>query len=73
MKDEDLLEEIKNPFTYNEVVHGTYYDVVELILKGGLNRMNRNHIRINYTLINIDFAIGKPGSNGVISGMRSSC
>mmetsp|Transcript_21258 Transcript_21258/g.20409 ORF Transcript_21258/g.20409 Transcript_21258/m.20409 type:complete len:114 (+) Transcript_21258:399-740(+) len=33
-------------------------------MKTGLNRMARNHIHL---------AIGRPGKNGVISGMRSSC
>ena len=28
---------------------------------------------INYWLIEIDFAVGYPGENGVISGMRTSC
>mmetsp|Transcript_12149 Transcript_12149/g.8483 ORF Transcript_12149/g.8483 Transcript_12149/m.8483 type:complete len:118 (-) Transcript_12149:640-993(-) len=33
-------------------------------MKGGLNKMARNHIHM---------AIGLPKQNGVISGMRSSC
>jgi RNA:NAD 2'-phosphotransferase (TPT1/KptA family) len=40
-----LLEAIKNPFEFEEIVHGTTYSVVEPILKTGLNRMARNHIR----------------------------
>mmetsp|Transcript_29964 Transcript_29964/g.40551 ORF Transcript_29964/g.40551 Transcript_29964/m.40551 type:complete len:117 (+) Transcript_29964:438-788(+) len=33
-------------------------------MKGGLNKMARNHVHM---------AIGLPKSNGVISGMRASC
>ena len=64
VEDDLLLEKIVNPFTYNEIVHGTYYEPMPLILKGGLNRMARNHMH---------FALGTPGKTGVISGMRSSC
>lgn len=44
-------------------------------MKTGLNRMSRNHIRNYKTIDNciIDMAIGMPGKNGVISGMRASC
>ena len=45
-------------------MHGTYYEPMPLILKGGLNKMARNHMH---------FALGTPGKAGVISGMRSSC
>jgi 2'-phosphotransferase len=45
------------------VVHGTYYSAWTAIQKEGLKRMNRQHIH---------FAIGRPGQNGVISGMRTS-
>jgi len=38
--------------------------VIELIMSTGLNRMARNHIHM---------AIGMPGKNGLISGMRTSC
>ena len=65
-----LLEQIstsisdkENVFNFTEVVHGTYRDVLDLIMASGLCRMLRNHIH---------FAIGLPGKNGVISGMRSS-
>ena len=61
---EELLKEITNPFEYTEIVHGTYYDPLPLIMQGGLNKRGRNHVH---------FAIGTPGKNGVISGMRSSC
>jgi 2'-phosphotransferase len=33
-------------------------------MKGGLNKMARNHVHL---------AAGLPGKDGVISGMRSSC
>ena len=64
VESEALLTKITNPFKYSEIVHGTYYEVLDLILKGGLNRMARNHVH---------FAIGYPGSSGLISGMRGSC
>jgi len=51
-------------FDFNEVVHGTYSNVIELITKSGLNKMARNEIHL---------AVGKPGKEGVISGMRGSC
>jgi len=44
-------------------VHGTYFEPLLLIKKGGLNKMARNHVHL---------AVGYPGS-GVISGMRGSC
>ncbi|KAG0242559.1 hypothetical protein BGW41_003917 [Actinomortierella wolfii] len=44
-------------------VHGTNMAAWELIEKEGLKRMNRNHIHM---------AVGLPGENGVISGMRTS-
>ena len=53
----------ENLFNFTEVVHGTYKHVYELIINSGLCRMARN---------NVHFAIGLPGKNGVISGMRSS-
>ena len=64
VKTEELLDFIKNPFQYSEVVHGTYFEPMPLIMKGGLNRMGRNHVHL---------AIGTPGKDGVISGMRTSC
>ena len=64
VKTEDLLTKISDPFAFAEIVHGTYLEPLPLIMKGGLNRMARNHIHM---------AIGKPGKNGVISGMRASC
>ena len=59
-----MLEPIKNPFQYSQVIHGTYFEPLPLIMKGGLNRMARNHVHL---------AIGLPDNKGVISGMRSSC
>ena len=64
VKTEVLLNRITNPFQYCEVVHGTYYEPLPLIMKGGVNKMKRNHAH---------FAIGYPGSDGLISGMRASC
>lgn len=63
VKAENLLDKIENPFQYCEVLHGTYLEPLPLIMKGGLNRMARNHVHM---------AVGMP-SQGVISGMRSSC
>jgi 2'-phosphotransferase len=57
------LTKIEDPFKYVYVVHGTYKEPLPLILKGGLNKMARNHVHM---------AIGM-GKNGVISGMRASC
>lgn len=46
------------------VLHGAYCKSLDVIKKEGLCRMTRQHIH---------FAVGLPGENGVISGMRSSC
>ena len=64
IENKELLEVITNPFIYNEIVHGTYYEPMPLIMEGGLNRMKRNHMH---------FALGTPGKAGVISGMRATC
>ena len=64
VKTEDLLEKVRDPFQFDEVVHGTYYEPMPLIMEGGLNKMARNHIHL---------AVGTPGKNGVISGMRATC
>jgi len=58
-----LLDIVKNPFEFSEVIHGTYYEPLDLIMKHGLNRMARNHIHM---------AVGWPGAE-VISGMRGNC
>ena len=64
INDEELLTEIKDPFKYEEVIHGTYLNCIEAIMKTGLNKMARNHVHM---------ALGLPGKNGVVSGMRASC
>lgn len=53
-----------NVFQFHEVIHGTYKDVMEPIMKTGLCRMART---------NIHMGIGLPGKDGVISGMRFNC
>ena len=63
VKTEELLTQIKNPFEFNQIIHGTYKDPLPMIMQSGLNRMGRNHMHL---------AIGLPG-DGVISGMRASC
>ena len=32
VKTDDLLEQIKNPFQYGQVIHGTYFEPLPLIL-----------------------------------------
>ena len=64
VKTEDLLKPLTNPFKYCEVVHGTYNEPMLVIMESGLNKMSRNHVH---------FAIGYPGRDGLISGMRASC
>ena len=49
---------------YAQVVHGSYYESKDVIMRDGLCRMKRN---------NIHMAIGLPDSNEVISGMRKGC
>ncbi|GAB1601401.1 uncharacterized protein LOC115217608 [Argonauta hians] len=58
------LREIVDPYEFADVIHGTYYQSWQYIQTEGLKTMERNHIH---------FAIGLPGKQGVISGMRSSC
>lgn len=60
LNDDLLLEEIKQPIG---CFHGTNIGVVGLIMKNGLSRMSRSHIH---------FAVGLPGDEEVISGMRKS-
>ena len=57
-------EDSNSVYSYKHVVHGTSTKVLDLILQDGLCRMARNHIHM---------AIGLPGCDGVISGMRYSC
>lgn len=72
VKDEDLLVPITanfkdeyNVFNFDKgVVHGTQSDVLKFVMDTGLCRMARNHVHM---------AIGLPGEDGVISGMRNSC
>lgn len=60
VKDEELLEPLKptiddegfNCFMFPQVIHGTYYDPLKLILENGLCRMTRNGVHM---------AIGLPG------------
>ncbi|KAK2567551.1 tRNA 2'-phosphotransferase 1 [Acropora cervicornis] len=58
------LELITDHTKAPKVIHGTYRDCWEQIEVQGLSRMKRNHIH---------FAIGEPGEDGVISGIRGSC
>ena len=71
VKDEELLtlisenkEDANSVYLYSQVVHGTTRKVLNPIMEQGLCKMARN---------NIHMAIGLPGKNGVISGMRNSC
>jgi len=57
------LEEITDPDEAPKVVHGTNFKAWNDIQKTGLSRMKRNHIH---------FSAGELGTDGVISGMRSS-
>ena len=57
------MEEITDPNEAPKVIHGTYFKAWNQIQQSGLNKMKRNHIH---------FAAGEPGSEEVISGMRSS-
>ena len=59
-----LLTKINDSSTIPICVHGTYFKAWKNIKTSGLSRMNRN---------NIHMAVGIPGDDGVISGMRSSC
>jgi len=62
--DESIYETIKDPNEIPFIVHGTDKKAWGFIMTQGLNRMARTHIH---------FAIGLPGENQVISGMRVSC
>merc|ERR1719436_538464 len=65
VQDSKLLELILSSADIPYCVHGTYLFAWEQILDtGGLSRMTRNHIH---------FAPRPPGSDMVISGMRSDC
>ncbi|KAF9994063.1 tRNA 2'-phosphotransferase 1 [Entomortierella chlamydospora] len=58
------FEEIVDPSLIPVAVHGTMHSKWNLISSQGLSKMARNHIHM---------AVGLPGANGVISGMRNSC
>ncbi|KAF9290355.1 tRNA 2'-phosphotransferase 1 [Mortierella alpina] len=58
------LEEITDASQLPIVIHGTMLSKWPLIAEKGLSKMNRNHIHM---------AVGLPGADGVISGMRNSC
>ncbi|XP_052270003.1 uncharacterized protein LOC127871281 isoform X2 [Dreissena polymorpha] len=65
MQVDDLdLKPLLSPDNVPCAIHGTYYESWEAIKRTGLSRMQRNHIHM---------AMGEPGREGVISGMRSSC
>ena len=57
-----VMEEITSADKVTKVIHGTNFKAWNEIQKTGLSRMKRNHIH---------FAVGEPGSEGVISGMRA--
>ncbi|CAM6098051.1 unnamed protein product [Calypogeia fissa] len=64
VKAEGLLKRIVSADEVADCVHGTYRRHLNSIFTEGLKRMGRNHVH---------FASGVPGSEDVISGMRSSC
>ncbi|KAG0264831.1 hypothetical protein BG011_005954 [Mortierella polycephala] len=57
-------EEITDATQLPLVIHGTMFSKWSLIGEQGLSKMNRNHIHM---------AVGLPGEDGVISGMRMRC
>ena len=61
-----MLELLKkeNPILKKTIVHGTFLKFWPMIEKGGLKTMSRNHVHM---------AVGYPGDEGVISGMRAVC
>ncbi|XP_076368072.1 tRNA 2'-phosphotransferase [Tachypleus tridentatus] len=62
--EEGLLVALKPEDCPDMIVHGTYFKNWPEIKVDGVSRMKRNHIH---------FAVGLPGENGVISGMRKNC
>lgn len=48
VKNEEALDLITNIFNYPTIIHGTYYEAWKLIEKSGLNKMNRNAIRMAF-------------------------
>jgi len=64
---------LTDPNKHPLVVHGTYAIYWKSILKNGLSKMNRNHIRMHIKF-SIDFTTAYSGKKGeVLSGMRKSC
>jgi len=61
---EQLLTKINDSTSVPICIHGTYFKAWESIKTRGLNKMKRNHIHM---------AIGIPGDDEVISGIRSNC
>lgn len=61
LDDDLMMERIKNPFPI--CVHGTTKKAIKEIEQNGLKPMGRKHIH---------FAVGLPGDDNVISGMRQS-
>ncbi|KAJ7555348.1 hypothetical protein O6H91_05G033100 [Diphasiastrum complanatum] len=59
-----LLKPIESAAEIQVCVHGTYKRFLSSILETGLRTMDRKHIH---------FAMGLPGEDGVISGMRKTC
>ncbi|KAI8056170.1 KptA family-domain-containing protein [Syncephalis plumigaleata] len=57
------LDVITDPAELTTLLHGTYHRYWPSIANEGLRRGTRNHIHL---------AVGLPGENGVISGMRTS-
>ncbi|CAD8188262.1 unnamed protein product [Paramecium octaurelia] len=64
INEEELLEKIVDPQQFPVIVHGTYFQAWDLIKDTGLNKTARQHIH---------FAVGLPGNEAVISGMRNTC
>ncbi|CAK62052.1 unnamed protein product (macronuclear) [Paramecium tetraurelia] len=64
INEEELLQKIVDPQQFPVIVHGTYFQAWDLIKNTGLNKMARQHIH---------FAVGLPGDDAVISGMRNTC
>ena len=52
VNDEEVLTPILDPFLYEEVVHGTYFDIDQDIMKDGLSKQERKHIRKLISIIN---------------------
>ncbi len=65
MNFEDIsLKPITSIDQISEAIHGTYKRFLKSIMDEGLKSMSRTHIH---------FSIGVPGSDKVVSGMRTDC